>query len=631
MTITSLAAVLFRALLAFTTSGGTPTPTGVLRGVQFNDNRTAVGTISDGVFTVSLVVQPAEWRPYGADSTGVPLLAFGETGKAPLDPGPLLRVHLGTRLRVRVRNATSHRLVVHGLSARRVDAMDTLVVAAGATGEADFTADAQGTFYYWASAHGEDFEHRELDDAHLNGALIVDPPNTAAKPDRIFVVELYTPDTLKDGTPDYDHMLFTINGRPWPYTERLTYDVGDSVRWRFINASADVHPFHMHGFFYRVDARGDFQRDTVYWPAQQRHVVTEAMWDGSTMDMAWSPDRPGGWIFHCHFNFHVTPNAVLPPDSEPSPLREQHLLAGYPGMAMGPRGMNGMGGLVLGLYIRPPAGWHPYTGARRTLRLLVESDSTVGDTTRHYQYRLAEGGSVTQASGPNASGPAIILHRGEPTRIWIVNHTTEMTQVHWHGLEVESSIDGVVGVSGTPGAMEPAIMPGDSYAVAVTPRRTGSYMYHTHINDIHQQSNGLYGPLIVLDSGAVWKPDSDRVFILGDGPDLTAVLNDGHTAAPIELKAGVPYRFRLMNITVSHPDLVFQLVGSAGLVHWMPVAKDAWPTPPWQQSSLDARQAVNIGETYDFQVQQADTGTVTLRVGNLAGLLFAQQTIRFVK
>lgn len=619
------------ALLVVPFASPSPARHAALPRVVFNDNHVPAGTVAGNVRTVSLVIQPGEWRPYGADSTGVPLLVFGETGKAPQDPGPLLRVRLGTRLHVRVRNASTQRVVVHGLSARRVDVMDTLVLAPGATGEADFTTDAAGTFYYWASAHGEGFGNRVLDDAHLNGALIVDPAGTALKPDRVFVVEWFTPDTLKDGTPNFDQMLLTINGRPWPYTERLTYDVGDSVRWRIINANADVHPFHMHGFFYRVDARGDVQRDTLYWPAQQRHVVTEVMWSGSTMDMAWSPDRPGGWIFHCHFNFHVTPNAALPPDSEPSPLREQHLLNGYPGMSADDHAMTGMGGLVLGLYIRPPAGWHPYTGARRTLRLLVASDSAPGDSIRRYSYRLDDGSGAPPASGSRAVGPAIILHRGEPTRIVIVNHTAEMTQVHWHGLEIESSFDGVAGVSGIPGAMEPAIMPGDSYAVYVTPPRAGSYIYHTHINDIHQQSHGLYGPLVVLDSGMTWTPDSDRIFIVGDGPDLAPVLNDGSTSHTVELRTGVPYRFRLINITVADPDLRFQLVRDGGLQRWTPVAKDAWPTPPWQRNAVEARQAVSIGETYDFQVQQADTGMVALELRRLSGQLVTRQLMHFGK
>ena len=125
-----------------------------------------------------------------------------------------------------------------------------------------------------------------------------------SKPDRVFVIQWYVP---RHVAPDTDILngFFTFNGMPWPNTERLHYAQGDSVRWRFINASGDTHPLHLHGFYYRVAARGDDIRDTLYWPAQQRMAVTELMLPQTTMDMAWYADRPGGWIFHCHLNFHV--------------------------------------------------------------------------------------------------------------------------------------------------------------------------------------------------------------------------------------------------------------------------------------------------------------------------------------
>src|SRR3712207_7271016 len=46
---------------------------------------------------------------------------------------------------------------------------------------------------------------------------------------------------------------FTINGRAWPHTERLRYDIGDPVRWRIINLSTQVHPMHLHGFYFRSE------------------------------------------------------------------------------------------------------------------------------------------------------------------------------------------------------------------------------------------------------------------------------------------------------------------------------------------------------------------------------------------
>ena len=610
---------------------GTPAPRSSSAPViRFNDNRVPAGRLAHGVLTVALEARMGAWHPFGPDSAGVPIYAFSEVGKPLQDPGPLLRVPEGTEIVARVTNRTDSTLVVHGLAARRVAVMDTLVVPPGATREAHFRADAAGTYYYWASAHGEGFEDRAYDDGHLDGALIVDRAGTVPPPDRVFVIERWIPagDTTDDAITAYE--LFTFNGRPWPYAERLTYDVGDSVRWRIINASNDVHPLHLHGFFYRVDARGDLQQDTVYWPAQRRTDVTEPMWDGTTMDMAWSPDRPGGWIFHCHLNWHVLPNPELPVDAESLDQRLGHVLNGYPHVPMEDHARYGMGGLVLGIYVRPPKNWKPYAGERRTLRLLVRSDSAPGDSTRRFGYALEEAGDPAPDSLV-VPGPAIVLRRGEPTRIWVVNRTAEMTQVHWHGLEIESSYDGVAGVSGTPGDMEPPIMPGDSVAVLLTPPRAGSFMYHTHINDIRQQSHGLYGPLIVMDSGAAWNPDTDRVFIAGDAPDYGPELNGTRAPSPLTLRAGTRYRFRLMNITMGGPGLTFWLRRDGAPLHWTPLAKDAWTLPRWQSAPRPAEQLISIGETYDFGVTVADTGSAALELRTRGGRLLVSQAIRFAR
>ena len=599
--------------------------------IQFNDNRAPAGRLVRGVLTVAIEARLGDWHPLGEDHPGVTLFAFGEAGKPLQDPGPLLRVRAGTEIRARVTNRTGATLVVHGLARRRVTVMDTLVVPPGETREASFVADAEGTYYYWASTRGEGFEDRQYEDAHLNGALIVDPAGAAPKPDRVFVVERWIPGLDSARHPLSFDQLFTINGRPWPYTERLTYDVGDSVRWRVINASNDVHPFHLHGFYFRVDAHGDLQRDTAYWPAQRRMDVTEPLLDGTTMDMVWSPDRPGGWIFHCHTNWHVLPNSALPPDTEPLGTRIEHVLNGYPGMHMEDHARYGMGGLVLGIYVRPPRGAKAYGGPRRTLRLLVRSDSASADSTRRFGYVLQDGGGAPAPDSMMVPGPAIVLHRGEPTRIWVVNQTSEMTQVHWHGLELESYYDGVAGVSGAAGALEPPIMPGDSFEVRVTPPRAGSFMYHTHINDIRQQSHGLYGPLIVVDSGVPRDPETDRVFMTGDGPDYKPELNGTRAPAPITLRMGASYRFRLMNITMGAPGLVFSLVRGGAPVQWMPLGKDGFATPAWQSDSRRAVQAVSIGETYDFRVQSADTASAALELRTGGGRLVASQAIRFVR
>ena len=174
-------------------------------------------------------------------------------------------------------------------------------------------------------------------------------------------------------------------------------------------------------------------------------------------------------------------------------------------------------------------------------------------------------------------------------------------------------------------------MPGDSFEVRVTPPRAGSFMYHTHFNDIRQQSHGLYGPLIVVDSGMRRDPETDRVYMAGDGPDYKPELNGTRAPAPITLRTGAPYRFRLMNITMGSSGLVFSLVRRGAPVQWTPLGKDGYATPPWQSEPQRAVQAVSIGETYDFRVQSADTAAATLELRTRGGALVVSQEIRFAK
>ena len=81
--------------------------------------------------------------------------------------------------------------------------------------------------------------------------------------------------------------VYTINGRAWPRTERVHATVGDSLHWRVINVSGQLHPMHLHGFYYRVDARGDGFADTLYSSAARRLVVTELLRPLTTMAVTW--------------------------------------------------------------------------------------------------------------------------------------------------------------------------------------------------------------------------------------------------------------------------------------------------------------------------------------------------------
>src|SRR5688572_31470307 len=103
-----------------------------------------------GVLVLDLEIRQGSWHPLGMGKPSIRIPAFAEVGKPLQNPGPMIRVRLGTPIRARVTNRSDTTLVVRGLASRRILAMDSLLLAPGASAEARFTADAEGSFYYWA-------------------------------------------------------------------------------------------------------------------------------------------------------------------------------------------------------------------------------------------------------------------------------------------------------------------------------------------------------------------------------------------------------------------------------------------------------------------------------------------------
>jgi hypothetical protein len=80
------------------------------------------------------------------------------------------------------------------------------------------------------------------------------------------------------------------------------------------------------------------------------------------------------------------------------------------------------------------------------------------------------------------------------------------------------------------------------------------------------------------------------------------------------LKAGVPNRLRLINITTVAEASV-SLLSPSGPLEWQPVAKDGADLPANRQVLQPASgQQVAVGETYDFMVTARSAGPMWLEV-----------------
>lgn len=563
--------------------------------VQANDNRVPAGRLAGDTLRLDLEIRLATWHPDAPDGPSVTVAAFAESGQAPRIPGPLIRVRAGTVIDAALHNRLPDSTVtLYGFETRPAAGDSGLVLAPGDSRRIRFAAGEPGTYYYHAILGVPDtLCERE----QLAGAFVVDAPG-APTDDRIFVINIW-------GDPDsgrgYRNAL-TINGRSFPWNERITAAVGDSLHWRWINASVRNHPMHLHGFFFHLDAKGDGKRDTTLAGPARRLEVTDNLLAGQTMAISWSPDRPGNWLFHCHLGFHIiTDFSRLDP-----PLHaEDHF---------SPDVAHHMGGLVLGISVTAPPGWQVPPAARiDSLRLLVQEGKPRTRSPRLMGYVLQAGDTPPAPDSALVPGPVLVLTRGVPAVITVVNHLPEPTSVHWHGIELESYWDGVAGWSGSGTALAPRIEPGDSFRARLQLPRPGTFIYHTHLDDYEQFTSGLYGAIVVLDPGQRFDPTHDHVYVTG-WDDYEHLLVNGDTLpAPLMLAGAGSHRFRFVNIGLAI-GVRWILTRDSVLQEWVPAAKDGAERPASNRRRGPAQQRVAVGETADVLVQFPGPGHYQLQM-----------------
>ena len=220
-------------------------------------------------------------------------------------------------------------------------------------------------------------------------------------------------------------------------------------------------------------------------------------------------------------------------------------------------------------------------------------------------------------------GPEIRLTRGDRVRIRLDNRLPQPTTIHWHGLVVPPTMDGVVGLS------QSAVQPGQSFAYEFDVTQSGTFFYHAHVG--LQLDRGLYGALIVEEPGENDRLRIDREYVLllddwltitpeaalasiqrsggmmGDGgPAYAGYLLNG-TTVPSRLAAarGERVRLRLINAASGTPFRV----GLAG--HTLIVTHaDGRPVSPVEVSTV----VIGMGERYDVVVSATNPGTWPLLV-----------------
>lgn len=590
-----------------------------------NDNRRPAGQLRGDLLIVKIEARRAMWYPNGESQPGVLMPAFAEVGHSASIPGPLIRVRAGADVEIDIRNSlATDTLIVHGLHDRNdvrptANVLEGVRLAPREHRVLRFHLGSPGTYYYWGTTTKRDVTWRTGEDSQLTGAMVVDQPVRHREDDRVLVIGLWT-DTVARAYYPRRRILAVVNGRSWPYTERFRYNVGDTVRWHVINASGDNHPMHLHGFTFRVDRRGDDVLNSSFADSVSDRVVTESMSPGTTMHLTWVAERPGNWLFHCHLPEHI---------GRRGPLGLEPISRGTPAhIASGPMGGSDdvMGGLVIGIEVTNRE--HSARSAAaaqhsppRLMRLLIRQNAGSTDTLPYFGFVLQEGSGEpgpVRDSGLTV-GPPIILARGEPVGITVVNLLNEPTSVHWHGIELESFYDGVAGFSGLGRHIAPAIAAHDSFVVRFTPPHAGTFIYHTHVDEERQEPAGLAGPIIVLEPGEPWDPSADHAVLITspwnwDDGRTAVLLNGSRTPAALTIRAGTRQRFRIINMTTRRPALRVELRRDTTLLTWREIAKDAVEVPDARRATRQAARQISVGETFDVELTPDTEGDLRLDV-----------------
>ena len=101
-------------------------------------------------------------------------------------------------------------------------------------------------------------------------------------------------------------------------------------------------------------------------------------------------------------------------------------------------------------------------------------------------------GLVAKCWGYNGRchGPTIEVVEGDRVRVYVTNELGAPTTVHWHGIYLPNGMDGVGGLN------QRAIKPGETFLYEWTFRQSGTFMYHSHHDEMTQMAMGMMGMIV---------------------------------------------------------------------------------------------------------------------------------------
>ncbi|MEP9316271.1 copper resistance system multicopper oxidase [Pseudomonas sp. LABIM340] len=135
-------------------------------------------------------------------------------------------------------------------------------------------------------------------------------------------------------------------------------------------------------------------------------------------------------------------------------------------------------------------------------------DLTIGEG----ELKLSDGARKALTVNGRTPAPELRFKEGEDVELRVTNTLDRDTSLHWHGLILPYTQDGVPGIS------FPGIKPGETFTYRFTVKQSGTYWYHAHSD--FQEIEGLYGPLVIEPKAREpYRYDREYTLLLADWHD----------------------------------------------------------------------------------------------------------------
>ena len=120
--------------------------------------------------------------------------------------------------------------------------------------------------------------------------------------------------------------------------------------------------------------------------------------------------------------------------------------------------------------------------------------------------------SIATTINGQIPGPTLVWQEGETVTLHVTNYLKDSSSIHWHGIILPASMDGVPGISFE------GIPPGETFTYKFKVQQHGTYWYHSHSG--YQEQTGLYGAIVIKPKEKEpFSFDRDYVVLLSDWSD----------------------------------------------------------------------------------------------------------------